>query len=109
MVAADGVMMGDRAAETDQAIRSRLLDLRPLLDLRGQRARRQDRVVGRGTVRIGMREADRHGTRTANSLYRVLCGGHHRRVKILEAVPGDRRLERLAEYSHADDRIAEIR
>ena len=57
VVAADRVVVGDRAAALDHRVRGGPLDLGPLLELGAAARRRQDRVVGRGTVRIDVGEA----------------------------------------------------
>ncbi len=45
MVAPDGVVVGNRAAERRDRLRSRELDLIPLLKFPARTARREDRVV----------------------------------------------------------------
>src|SRR5262245_37169367 len=59
VIAPDGVVMGDRAAETDYRLRGGGLDRVPLLDLAVATAGREDRVIRRGAVRIHVREAAR--------------------------------------------------
>ena len=57
VVAADRVVVGDRAAGVDHRVRDGGLDLVPLLDLGAAPRRGEHRVVGRGPVRIDVREA----------------------------------------------------
>ena len=116
VVAADGVVVGDRAAGLDQRLGDGGLDLVPLLDLAAAHRRRQDGEVGRGAVGVDVGEAaadagragalGRHAADLGDRLARRL---HHRRVELLEAVPGDRRLEGLREHAAGDEGVAQVR
>ena len=57
MVAADGVVVGDRAAAVDQRLGDGGLDLVPLLDLAAADRRREHGEVGRGAVGVDVGEA----------------------------------------------------
>ena len=57
VVAADRVVVGDRAAALDQRLGDGRLDLVPLLDLAAAHRRREHREVGRGAVGIDVGEA----------------------------------------------------
>ena len=97
VIAADGVVMGDRAAGLDQRLGGRRLDLVPLLDLAAADRRRHHREVGGRPVRVDVGEAAADPRRA-----RPLGGGvadlgdlgpcrlHRGGVEVLEAVPGDR-------------------
>ena len=116
VVAADRVVVGDRAAALDQRLGDRGLDLVPLLDLSAAHGRRQHREVGRDAVGIDVGEAAadprRTGTldrRSADLRHRLPRRRHHARVELLEAVPGDRRLEGLRKHPAGDERVAQVR
>ena len=57
VVAADRVVVGDRAAGVDQRLGDGRLDLVPLLDLAAANSGREDREVGRGAVGVDVGEA----------------------------------------------------
>src|SRR5580704_12704187 len=57
VIAADGVMMGDRAAGLDQRIARRVLDRLPLLQQRAVAAERVEGEIGCRAVRIDVGEA----------------------------------------------------
>ena len=57
VIAADRVVVGDRAARFDHRLRGRGLDLVPLLDLAAAHRRGEHREVGRRPVRIDVGEA----------------------------------------------------
>ena len=56
MVAADRVMVGDRAAAGDDRLAGGALDLAPLLDLLAVPGMGDEGEVERGAVRVGVRE-----------------------------------------------------
>ena len=60
VVAADRVVVGDRAAGRLDRLRGGRLDLVPLLELGAAPGRREHREVGRGAVGVGVREAAGH-------------------------------------------------
>ena len=88
--------------------RSRRLDLGPLLELGAGTTGRDERVVGRGTVRIDVREAARDDAAAARFLHGCVDGLGDRVVERGEAVPGARRFERVADDAHADERALQI-
>ena len=85
------------------ASRRRRLDLVPLLDLAAAPRRGDDREVRRRAVRIDVGEAarqTRRARRRRDARTRRRSPGarvHHRGVELREPVPGDRRLEGVAE------------
>ena len=115
VIAADRVVVGDRAAAVDQRLGDRRLDLVPLLDLAAAHRRREHREVGRGAVGVDVGEAAADAGR-AGALARHPAGLgdrgarrlHHRRVELLEPVPGDRRLEGLREHAAGDEGVAQV-
>ena len=97
VVAADRVVVGDRATGGDHRLRRRRLDLVPLLELRPSAGRREDRVVGRRAVRVHVREAPADPPVAADRVApRPSVAAFTDSVELVEAVPGDRGLERLA-------------
>src|SRR5262249_26214768 len=101
MIAAHSVVVCDRATETNDGISGGALDLVPLFELTSLFAGGHDRVVGRRTIGVQMRESTRHLSGAADALHGVARGGHHTGVELGEAVPGDGALERLADHPHA--------
>src|SRR3954447_6417213 len=106
VVTADGVVMGDGAAAVDHRLRDGRLDLVPLLDLAPAAGRAQDREVGSRAVGVDVGEATRQprrprtvGRGPAGVRDRPPGGLHHVGVEGLEAIPGDRGLERVAQHS----------
>ncbi len=64
---------------------------------------------GAGPSGIHVREAAHDAAAAAGLLERALGGLDHRPVQILEAVPGDGRLEGLADHAAGDERVAQVR
>jgi hypothetical protein len=106
VVAADRVVVGDRAAGGDERVRRGGLDLRPLLDLVAAARRGEDGVVRRRAVGIDVGEAAGDERPLARGLARR---AEDLLVEGLEALPGDRRLERLAEDPDGHERVAQVR
>src|SRR6185369_12775340 len=108
MVAPDGVVMGDRAAERRDRIRGRELDLVPLLQLLTGPAGRVDRVIGRGAVGVYVGETARDHAAAARPAHRLPGGRQHTLVEFPEAIPGDGRLESLADQPEPDQAVAQV-
>src|SRR5213592_2086564 len=106
VVAADGVVVRDRAAEPQDGVGGGLLDGRPLLELGAAPPRRDHRVVGRRAVGVDVCEAARQLAAAAHQAERLLGRRGHALVKGREAIPGDGGLEGLADHAHGDQRVA---
>src|ERR1700722_9217229 len=109
MVAADGMVMSDGPAEAVELVGDGALDVIPLLKLRAALARREDGVIGRGPVGIGVSKPDGDGALAADAVDGVLRGSDHLGVEIGEAVPGNRGFESLAHHAHRNHGIAQVR
>src|SRR6201985_2805938 len=108
MVAPDGVVVGDRAAERRDRLRGRELDLVPLLQLLAGPAGRGDRVRGRGAVGVHVGEPARDHTAAARPAHCLPGGRQHTLVEFPEAIPGDGRLESLADQPEPDQAVAQV-
>src|SRR6185312_12796537 len=108
MVAPDGVMVGDRAAERRDRLRGRELDLVPLLQLLAGPAGRVDRIIGRGAVEVHVGETARDHAAAARLAHRLPGGRQHTLVELPEAVPGDGRLEGLADQPEPDQAVTQV-
>ena len=115
VVASDGVVVRDRAAEADDRVGCRGLDRVPLLDLAVAPARGQHRVIGRRSVRIDVREPARQFGAAAEHLGEGLPDTlAHDGVELGPSIPRDRRLERVGDQTEAgvqtgidaDERVA---
>src|SRR5205085_6814071 len=109
IVAAKGMMIGDRAAERQNRLRSGELDLVPLLELLPRATSTVDGVVRGGPIRIHICEATGNRTATARLAQRLAHRGEHTLMKLPEALPSHRRLERLRHRSKPGERVAEMR
>src|SRR6185312_3837460 len=116
MVATDRVVVGDRAAAAGQRLGDGGLDLVPLLDLPTADRRGEDGEVRGDAVGVGMGETTGDERRPTALARRpgdlgdgAASGLHHRRVELLEPIPGDRRLERLREHAAGDERVTQVR
>ncbi len=109
VVAADGVVVRDRAAVVEDRPRDRGFDRVPLLELRAGTGRRDERVVRSRAIGIDVREpaGDEHAA--ARSPSRVLERGRHARVELLEPVPRDRGLDGAGEHAHAHEPFVDVR
>ena len=108
MVAPDGVVMRDGAARGEQRLAGGGLDLGPLLDLAAAPAGREHGVVGRRAVGIDVREAARHAAAPTHAGDGVARRLHHLGMELLEAVPGDGRLEGLGDHGGAHQHVAQV-
>ncbi len=109
VIAPDSVMVSDRATLGDHYIGDGPLDLSPLLYLFPAPRGREHREVGSGAVRIDVGEAAEDPALAAALLaHRLLGRGDHALVEDGEALPGDSRLERLAQHAHGDEHVAQI-
>src|SRR6185436_7228713 len=95
VVAADRVVVGDRAAGGDDRLRSRPLDLPPLLDLLPVAGAGDEGEVERGAVRVGVREVTEDHAGGALRGERVADRASHGRVQLPQSAPGMRGLQRL--------------
>src|SRR5215475_4837809 len=86
MVAPDGMVVGDCAAERRDRLRSRELDLIPLLQLLAGTARSEDRVIRCRAVRIYVRETARDHAAAACLAHRLPHGRLHTLVELPEAI-----------------------
>ena len=77
--------------------------------IRAWAARRDERVVGRGAVRIHVREAARDHAAAAGVLHGGIDGLRHGLVERVEAIPRASGLERVADDAHRDERALEVR
>jgi hypothetical protein len=102
VVAADGVVVGDRAARGEDRLRGRRLDLLPLLHLAAPHRRGEHGEVGGRSVRIGVGDPAGHAP-LAEGRRRALADRGH---KVVEAVPGDGGLEGLGEDAGLDHGVA---
>src|SRR5438477_1686058 len=109
VVAADGVVMGDGPAAVDHDVRGGPLYLRPLLELPADASRGEDREVRRRSIRIYVREAACDHPVATDIIDRRFGPLHDRSMERLEAVPGDRALERFGQHSSGHHHVAQIR
>jgi hypothetical protein len=105
VVAADGVMVGDRAAAGEDHLGRGRLDLLPLGQLVAAPGGRQHREVRRRAVRIDVREPARDGPVTSERLPRAFA---YRPDELVEAIPGHCGLERLGEDPGCDEGVAQV-
>src|ERR1700757_4981813 len=90
VIAADGMMMGDRAASLDQRVACGIPDRLPLFNERAMASERVEREIRRRPVRIDVGEAAGHLASDASRLQNgTLCCGLDLVVEAFEAVPGD--------------------
>src|SRR6185437_11274859 len=81
----------------------------PLLGLLAPAPGREDGEVRRRAVGIDVGEAAEHAASlTAHLTQRLTRGGHDPLVEAREALPGDRRLERLAHHPERDEQVAHV-
>src|SRR5690606_5683986 len=110
MVAAERVMMRDRASEAHHRRRDRPLDVPELLDQTLLIAKAVIREIRRRTVRIDVRKAAARRSRTSGY---ILHGLAHRigevLMEILEAIPRDAGFERLTHDATRDRVLAVVR
>ena len=106
VVAADRVVVGDRAAGGEHRVARDGLDRGPLRDLLAALGGREHREVGRRAVGVGVREPAGDRARAAE---RLLDRARHRLDERREPVPRDRRLERLRQHAHRHERVAQVR
>ena len=109
VVAAHGVVVGDRPAVSQQRVGRGGLDLVPHRQLRADAAGRRHREVRRRTVGIDVREAARHPASAADPLDRLLDRRSDAGMKRVEGVPRAGRLERLRDHAAASERVALVR
>src|ERR1700750_1305813 len=116
VVAADGVVVGDRAAGVEDRLGDGGLDLVPLLALAPASGGGEDREVGGDAVGVDVGEAAADARRAgpvgrdaAGLRYGAARGLHDSRVELLEAVPGYRRLKGLREDAAGDEGVAQVR
>src|SRR5579863_4398512 len=114
VVAADGVVVRDRAAERDADLVGRDLDVAPagerVLELAVTSAHGRVGEVGRRAVGIDVGEtAGDPGLVPADLADRPRRALAHRLVEALEAVPGYRGLESVADHAEPDREIPPVR
>src|SRR5712691_2798725 len=98
-------MVRDRAAAREHGLGRPGLDIAPLLELRPTPYRREHREIESRTVRIHVREAAGDATAAAGLAHRLSSCVDHGGMKGREAVPGDRRLESLAQDPRRDEHV----
>src|SRR5215831_2256568 len=108
VITPDGVVMGDRAAERRDRLRSRDLDLIPLFQLLAGTARSEDGVIRRRAVGVHVRETTRDNAAATCLAHRLPRGRQHPLVEFPETIPGDGRLEGLADYPEPDQTVAQV-
>jgi hypothetical protein len=108
VVTPDSMVVGYRAAERRNRLRGRELDLIPLLKFPARAARREDRVVRRGAVGVHIGEPARDQAAAACLADRLPRGREHALVELPEAIPGDGRLEGLANQPEPDQAVTQV-
>src|SRR3954454_173130 len=109
VVAADGMVMRDRAAGGEDGLAGRRLDLVPLGELAAASRRIHDSEVRRRAVGIDVGEPAGHAAFAADRAHRGLRRLGDLAHEAVQAIPGDRGLERLDEQTQQDQLLAHIR
>ena len=109
MIAAHCVVVCDRSSLGEDRFGYRALDRPPLVDLLAAPGRRKYREVRRRSIRVDVREPAGHLAPGAARLPHGLLGcGQDPLVEAGKPLPGDRRLECLADDSHGDQHVAHV-